>query len=98
MLGDVTVYCFLGNYYPLYHLLSCTMLKRGTWLFLVSESLWLMPGHLFILDELESPRQALKGDQKLRVLIARGKSVKRGRALETQLLRRRKIGDFKGCS
>jgi len=67
------------------------MFKLGTWLFLVSESLWLMPGHLFILDELESPWQALKGDQKLRVLIACGKSVKRGRAIETQLLRRGKL-------
>lgn len=43
---------------------------------------------LFICDELESPRQALNGDQKLRVLTACGKSAKRGRAIETQLLRR----------
>lgn len=95
MLGDVIMECFSGNY-PLYRLCFAPWfnLELGS---LVSGSVWLTLGHLFILEELGSPltspgiRSEAQGLNSVREISKTRKSHR------DMVAENREIGDVKGC-
>lgn len=73
------------------------MVQLGTWPSLVSGSFWLTLGHLFILDELESPLTSPEIQAEAQGLHSMQEIGKKRKSHRDTVAGNRKIGDVKAC-